>query len=151
MKFALDSNIILYFEGINDRTRQGTAQHLVALIGRRNLLVPIQALAECANRLSKITGWNRAMACEQTGLWFRRFETQDTTRKVYASAEVLASRHGLQFFDGIILASAQIAGADVLLSEDMQDGFHWRGVTIVNPFAASPNPLIRTMLPGKTH
>ncbi len=151
MKFALDSNVILYFEGINDQQRQHTAQSLVESIGRPNLIVPIQALAECVNRLSKAPGWDRSLACSQMGLWFRRFVTQDTTRTVYGAAEEIADKHGLQFFDSIILASAQIANADVLLSEDMQDGFHWRGVTIVNPFAVSPNPLIRSMLQNKTH
>jgi predicted nucleic acid-binding protein len=151
MKFALDSNIILYFEGIDDKHRQNIAQHLVSLIGRPNLIVPIQALAECVNRLSKVSGWSRPMACSQMNLWFERFATQDTTRAVYGAAEDLSVRHGLQFFDSIILASAHVASADVLLSEDMQDGFCWRGVTIINPFAVAPNPLMRSMLPTKSH
>jgi predicted nucleic acid-binding protein len=39
-----------------------------------------------------------------------------------------------------MLAAAAQAGCRLLLSEDMQDGFTWRGVTIRNPFAATPPP-----------
>ena len=36
----------------------------------------------------------------------------------------------------------QKADCRYLLTEDMQDGFRWRGVTIANPFASSlPHPL----------
>jgi predicted nucleic acid-binding protein len=50
--------------------------------------------------------------------------------------------HGLAVWDAIILATAAEAGCRVLLSEDMQDGFTWGGVTIVNPFASPPHPLL---------
>jgi hypothetical protein len=34
----------------------------------------------------------------------------------------------------------------LLLSEDIQAGFTWRGVTVVNPFAAQPSPLLKGLL-----
>ena len=34
----------------------------------------------------------------------------------------------------------------LLLSEDLQDGFTWRGVTVANPFSASPHPLLAGLL-----
>ena len=34
----------------------------------------------------------------------------------------------------------------MLLSGDMQDGFVWRGVTVVNPFAATPHPMLVDLL-----
>ena len=34
-----------------------------------------------------------------------------------------------------MLAAAEAAGAHLLLSEDLHDGFVWRGVTVSNPFA----------------
>jgi predicted nucleic acid-binding protein len=47
----------------------------------------------------------------------------------------LADRHRLQTYDSVIVASAARAGCAILFSEDMQHGFEWQGVTIVNPFA----------------
>jgi len=34
----------------------------------------------------------------------------------------------------------------MLLSEDLQNGFIWRGVTVVNPFAAPSSPLLDNIL-----
>jgi predicted nucleic acid-binding protein len=151
VKFALDSNIILYFEGVNDAVRQRTAQFLVDEIETTNLIVPMQALAECTSRLAKIPSWGRAKACEHMRAWSNRFETQDTNKVVFARALTISGRHNMQIFDSIILAAATVAGANVLLSEDMQDGFHYAGVTILNPFSANPDPLIRSMLMRSTH
>ena len=39
-------------------------------------------------------------------------------------------------------AVAADAGCRLLLSEDLQDGFTWRGVTVVDPFADKPHPLL---------
>jgi predicted nucleic acid-binding protein len=42
----------------------------------------------------------------------------------------------------VIFAAAAASGCRLLLSEDMQDGFTWRGVTVANPFAAKRNELL---------
>ena len=54
--------------------------------------------------------------------------------------------HRFSIWDCVIVAVSANAGCDLLLSEDMQDGFAWGGLTIVNPFAASPHPLLRSLL-----
>ena len=54
----------------------------------------------------------------------------------------VAVGHNLAIWDAIILAAAAEAGCRMLLSEDMQDGFTWGGVTIVNPFAPQPHKLL---------
>ena len=41
---------------------------------------------------------------------------------------------GFSFWDSLILASAETAGAEVLYSEDMQHGQQVAGLTILNPF-----------------
>jgi predicted nucleic acid-binding protein len=48
----------------------------------------------------------------------------------------------------LILAVTAEAGCRVLLSEDMHEGFTWRGVTVVNPFAAIVHPLLAAQLPA---
>jgi predicted nucleic acid-binding protein len=54
--------------------------------------------------------------------------------------------HQLAFWDAIVLSAAADANCRVLLSEDLQDGFTWSGVTVVNPFAATPHPLLDAAL-----
>lgn len=49
--------------------------------------------------------------------------------------------HKFALWDALILAAAAEARCRLLLSEDMQDGFAWRSVTIRNPFtSAAPTP-----------
>ena len=57
-----------------------------------------------------------------------------TDEAVIDQAFELANRHKLQIYDAFILAAAATAGCDTLYSEDMQNGFVWRGVEVVNPF-----------------
>jgi predicted nucleic acid-binding protein len=58
----------------------------------------------------------------------------------------LAHSHRCSMWDAIILAAAAEAGCRLLLSEDMQDGFTWNGVTIADPFSETPHPLLAAML-----
>src|SRR3982751_6309969 len=43
-------------------------------------------------------------------------------------------RFGISFWDALILAAAQAAGAHVLYTEDLQDGQDYDGVKVQNPF-----------------
>lgn len=58
----------------------------------------------------------------------------------------LASNHDLTIWDSVVLAASAQAECRLLLSEDLQDGFTWRGVTVTNAFASRLHPLLATML-----
>ena len=58
----------------------------------------------------------------------------------------LAADHGVSTWDAVILAVSADAGCRLLLSEDMHDGFTWRGVTVTNPFAERCHPLLLSVL-----
>jgi predicted nucleic acid-binding protein len=63
------------------------------------------------------------------------------SRSTHLLALVTAERHGLSFFDALIVASALEAGCTTLLSEDMQSGRVIDGrLTIRNPFTAGSPP-----------
>jgi predicted nucleic acid-binding protein len=62
------------------------------------------------------------------------------------SAADLAADHGLSIWDSVIVAASANAGCRLLLSEDLQDGFTWHGVTLVNPFATTRHPLLTALL-----
>jgi predicted nucleic acid-binding protein len=70
------------------------------------------------------------------------YDVIPTSAGVLEDAFSLAQAHGLAAWDAVIVAAAAQAGCRYLLSEDMHDGFSWRGVTVANPFAVSlPSPL----------
>jgi hypothetical protein len=58
----------------------------------------------------------------------------------------LAADHQLGIWDSVILATASQAGCRLLLSEDMQDGFTWGGVTVVNPFSETTSAMLESLI-----
>jgi len=58
----------------------------------------------------------------------------------------LATDQALGLWDAVILSAAAQAGCRLLLSEDLQDGFTWGGVTVVKPFASPRHPLLDAVL-----
>jgi len=146
MRLALDSNVMIHAEGGNDEGRRLAAHRIIEGVLPSQILVPLQAAAETFRWLVHKGGFDRALAARRTSWWLDKFTVQDTNRVVFDNAAGLAVAHGLQFFDAVIVAAAAAGGAAILLSEDMQNGFKWHGVTIVNPFAASPSQLIEDLL-----
>jgi predicted nucleic acid-binding protein len=64
------------------------------------------------------------------------------------SATDLASDHGLTIWDSVVLATSAEAECRLLLSEDLQEGFTWRGVTVTNPFAPTLHSLLASLRTG---
>ena len=54
----------------------------------------------------------------------------------------LASDHDLTIWESVVLAASAEAECRLLLSEDLQEGFTWRGVTMINPWAPKLHPLL---------
>jgi predicted nucleic acid-binding protein len=48
-------------------------------------------------------------------------------------AILLATKHQMQFWDALVLATAAETGCRFLITEDMSSGFVWMGCQIVNP------------------
>jgi len=146
VRVALDSNIIIYAEGLSDDPRNAIAQDLIDALSADLLIIPLQAVAETLQWLIKKARLPRSEAAASASHWTHRYAVQATDHAVMSSAMELVSSHDLQTFDAIILAAAAEARASVLLSEDMQNGFRWRGVTVANPFLTPRSPLIDSLL-----
>jgi predicted nucleic acid-binding protein len=78
--------------------------------------------------------------------WQDAFPVIGTSAAVMLAALDLAANHQLGIWDAIMVAAAGEADCRLLLSEDLQDGFTWSGVTVVNPFAKTRHPLLRMLL-----
>lgn len=62
------------------------------------------------------------------------------------AAADLATDHQLSISDAVILAAAAEGRCRLLLSEDMQEGFTWKGATVTNPFASHQYELLAALL-----
>lgn len=69
-----------------------------------------------------------------------------TSEQLFDDALTLAADHRIQIYNAVILAAAAEAGAELLLSEDLHDGFSWQGVTVTNPFRQAPDPRVAPLL-----
>jgi predicted nucleic acid-binding protein len=146
MRFAVDSNIILYAEGLNDAARQDLARRLVLGLQGLPIIVPVQVLGEALNVMIKKGKIERVKAIAMLEPWRSNYTVQATTPAILDDALELVAIHAFAIWDAIILAAASFAGAETLFSEDMQNGFIWKGTTITNPFLPYPAPIVRALL-----
>ena len=58
-------------------------------------------------------------------------------RATVETAWAMEARHGLQYWDCLVLAAAQHSGCTLVLSEDMQHEGRYGAVQVINPFLAS--------------
>jgi predicted nucleic acid-binding protein len=78
--------------------------------------------------------------------WQKTFPLIETSASVLQAAIDLAADHDLVIGDAIILSAAADAGCRLLLSEDLQEGFTWNGVTVTNPFAGQKHRLLTALM-----
>ena len=78
--------------------------------------------------------------------WSDAFDEADSTRDALTAACDLAAAHQLQFWDALIVLVAVRQQCRVLLTEDLNDGCVWQGMTVVNPFAAKAHPVLTRVL-----
>jgi predicted nucleic acid-binding protein len=146
MRFALDTNILVYAEGLNDAARKHRALALVAALPQGDTLIPVQVLGELFAVLVKKAGRTPVQARVAITAWSDSFDTVPSSPRAMALAAELSASHGLGIWDALIIAAAAQAGCRWLLSEDLQDGFTWGGLTVCNPFGAVSNPYISSLL-----
>ena len=136
MRVALDTNILAYAEGVNGAARKKAALALLQKLPSEETLVPVQALGELFAVLVRKAGRTPARARDAILSWQDAFSLIETSGGILGAAMDLAAGHNLGIWDSIMLSGSAAAGCRFLLSEDLQDGFTWNGVTVVNPFAA---------------
>ena len=143
MRIALDTNILVYAEGVNGEDRRILVSSILKSLADAEIVIPVQALGELFTVLTRKARRPATDARAALFDWRNAYEVADTSSTILFDAVELAAGHRFSLWDAIMVAVAAHAGCRFLLSEDMQDGFIWRGVTIRNPFLAGAVPGIR--------
>ncbi len=146
MKIALDTNVLAYAEGINGAERRSAALALIRRLPQEAAIVPVQVLGELFNVLVRKGGKSRSDAREAILSWRDTYPSVETSPEAMLAAIDLATDHQLGIWDAVILSAASQAGCRLLLSEDLQEGFTWAGVTVVNPFSSPRHALLNALL-----
>ncbi len=148
MNVAVDSNVLAYAEGVNGAQNRDAAVSLLQALPPESTLVPVQALGELFTVLVRKAGRSRADAAAAVLSWGDVFPLIETSNEVLLAATDLADAHQLSLWDAVMLSAAADAKCRLFLSEDLQEGFTWRGVTVTNPFAARRHPLLAALVEG---
>ena len=134
MKPFLDTNLLVYAQTSDPRS--AAARQAILAAG----VISVQVLNEFAAVLRRKfkRDWDEiAEAVADVRI------TLDPVRPISVETHVaavdLARRHGLSFYDALIVASALEAKCDTLLTEDLQTGRKIQGLTIVNPLPSPSN------------
>lgn len=146
MRIALDTNVLAYAEGVGDERRCRLAIDWIERLPTDGVVLPAQTLGE----LARVLIGKAKRSTDQTRLavldWADSYEVADSTWRAFQSALDLVVDHGLSMWDALVLAVAAENRCRVLLSEDLQHGFTWRGVTVVNPFLEPTPPLLQALV-----
>lgn len=145
MNVALDTNLLVYAEGLNGKANRRKALDLIESLPPESTLIPVQVLGELFSVLVRKAGWAKPRAAAAVLAWGDAFPLIDTSNDVLLAATDLAGAHQISTWDAVILSAAVDARCRLLLSEDLHSGFTWRGVTVVNPFAGG-HPLLSALI-----
>jgi predicted nucleic acid-binding protein len=146
MTIALDTNVLACAEGVNGTLMRDKALDLIQRLPSGSIVLPTQTLGELFNVLVRKAKRRPSRARVAVLSWRDAYAVVETSAAVIVNAADLASDHGLTIWDSVALAASAEAGCRLLLSEDLQDGFTWRGVTVANPFAPKLHPILSALL-----
>ncbi len=135
----VDTNILIYAHDRDaGRKRELAAQALTELWGNRNGRLSVQVLQEFYVTVTRklATPFARAAAREILQI-YASWVQQPTTPDTVLRAGDLGELAQISFWDALILASAEQAGATVLYSEDLNTGQRIAGIRVVNPLLAT--------------
>jgi predicted nucleic acid-binding protein len=133
---TFDSNVLVYANDSRaDAAKRRQAQAILRHCGLAgNAALTMQALGEfvqAARRKSLLPVPDIVARIEN---WRSVFPVLEPAVGDIDAALQLVSRYDLQPWDAMMLATASRHGVRWLVTEDMQDGFVARGVTLIDPF-----------------
>ena len=134
-QYFVDTNVVVYANDGRSRAKQDRAiETITRLMHRQNGVISFQVMQEYANtallklkqapnvvlrQLNLLQAFRVVLPF--TGLVRRQIEIRETYR--------------IGFWDAGIVAAAEEAQCDVILSEDLSEGQLYAGIELVNPFA----------------
>jgi predicted nucleic acid-binding protein len=147
MRIAIDTNVLVYAEDLDDTDRGIIARNVLSVVASQHRPVfPVQVLGELFRTLRRKTKVDPENAALIVRRWRDFADLKATDPETFEEALSISENHKLDIWDAVIVAAAQQAGCGLLLSEDLQDGFVWRGLTVANPFAEPLHPLLASIL-----
>lgn len=132
----VDANVFLYANDEGDPAKMPRARAWVDHLWDNGLgRTSVQALSEYYVNLKR----KAAASLPPDEAWLRvsrflQWKPQSVDEPLFRRAREIELRWRLSWWDSMIVAAAQLQGCAILLTEDLQDGALYGGVTVRSPF-----------------
>jgi len=138
-RIFVDTNILVYAYDIDAQEKHTIAQDLLARLWKtRQGVLSTQVLQEFYVTVTrKLSTPLDPATARRVIAPFQAWHVQLIDVATVLDASEIAQRHQLSFWDGLIIAAARQAGAERVLSEDLQAGRVMESVLIENPLTGS--------------
>ena len=134
MRF-FDTNILLYSATDHDPRKGDIARELIAhaITVNHDGCISTQVLGEFANvMIGKLQQTQETVDGYLD--YFRDLLKTDVTIDLVRHAIDVKEEYGIQFFDALIVSTAEKLGCTEIVSEDINPDQTYRGMAVVNPF-----------------
>ena len=135
MRTFFDSNVLVYAADPRDPAKMEKAGSFIAsaLCGETDCVIAVQTLAEFVNvaikKLKKPTDEIREFVEN-----YRQLKIVQPDDEMVVRGFEIKERYDIQFYDAMMLAAAERAGATEFYTEDLNDGQFYCDIKAVNPF-----------------
>ena len=135
----VDTNVLLYWRDVRHPAKQSRATAWLGHLWReQNGRTSTQVLSEYYVNVTRklVPGLPAEDAWDDVEALLA-WEPQPVDGALLRRGRSVVGRYGLSWWDGLVVAAAQAQGCSLLLSEDLQDGAIYGGVTVRSPFTLS--------------
>ena len=143
MPVFVDTNVLVYARDASDPAKQSTAaawiQHLWTGAGGRLSVQVLQEYYVTVTR--KLAPGLNADEARDDVRDLAAWRPVKIDEAIVEGAWRIEDRFGLSFWDSLIVAAAQAADCETLLTEDLQHGFDIDGLRIADPFRTAVGSL----------
>ena len=130
----LDTNLLVYMADDTDEVKHRRARELVVrAIRGEAMMISVQVLNEFASVMYRKFKRTDAEVSDYL-MFFEPIHTVVLEPRFSHRAVEIKMRYGLQYYDALLLATAEANGCDEFYSEDLSDGQLYCGIKAVNPF-----------------
>jgi len=134
----VDTNVLLYAAS-RDPEELHKAERARGILAERDLALSVQVLQEFYVQVTRGSRPDPLTHEQATGLVesFLRFPVADVSTQLVLAAMATRRRFQISYWDAAILEAARALGCEVVLSEDLNDGQDYGGVSVQNPFQSA--------------
>ncbi len=140
----IDTNVLIYGRDTKQAAKRNTAQDwILRLTAQDRACINLQVLNELTRWLLKNEAHRSLADIQEEVDTLRLWGDKPLGDDEFALAWRVREALGYQWFDCLLVAAAHLQGCRYFLTEDMAHGAAFEGMTLINPFRASPGDVLR--------